>query len=86
MSLLKTAAVAALVSVSALGASLSAANAGGKHHHHLFHNHLFHNHGTGATIVIGGGSGYGCKHWLRKYKKTGKAFFLDRYYSCLYDY
>jgi hypothetical protein len=81
MSYLKTAAVAALVSATALGASLTAANAGGKHHHN---NHLFHNHGLGATIVIGGGSNYGCKHWLRKYKKTGKEFVLDRYYSCLY--
>jgi len=76
MTFLKTAAVATLVAAAALGAG-KAANAGGKHHHHLFHHH---HHG----LIIVGSPDYGCKYWLRKYKRTGNPFFLDRYYACKY--
>lgn len=78
MTFLKTAAVAALVAVAALGAG-TAANAGKKHHHHPM-NHFHHHHG----VIIVGSPDYGCKHWLRKYKRTGNPFFLDRYYACKY--
>lgn len=81
MSYLKTAAVAALVAAGALGVGMTAANAGGKHHNGK-HFHGFHRHGT---IVIGTpGYGYGCNYWLRKYKRTGNPFFLNRYYACVY--
>lgn len=74
MMFLKTAAVASLVAAAALGASMTAANAHGKKHHH------HHNHG----LFIIASPDYGCKHWLRKYKRTGNPFFLDRYYACKY--
>jgi hypothetical protein len=86
MSYLKTAAVAALVAASAIGVSMTSANAGGKHHNgkHFSgkHHHGFHRHGG---FVIGTpGYGYGCNYWLRKYKRTGNPFFLNRYYACVY--
>jgi hypothetical protein len=81
MKFLKTAAVATLVAAAALGAG-SAANAGGKHHNHHHHSmkHFHRHHG----LIIVGSPDYGCKHWLRKYKRTGNPFFLDRYYACKY--
>lgn len=86
MTLIKSAAVAAIVAAAALGSAMGAAEAGKKHHHgfHHHHNHhKFHKRFYGPTIVIGSAD-YGCKHWLRRYKKTGKKDFLNRYYACLY--
>ncbi|WP_295558855.1 hypothetical protein [uncultured Hyphomicrobium sp.] len=78
MTFTKTAALAAAVAVAALGTGMTAANAHGKklNHHHFGHHH----HG----LIVIGSSDYGCKHWLRKYKKTGNEYFLDRYYLCKY--
>lgn len=78
MTFKKTAVLAALVAAAALGTTMTAANAHGKKHH----NHLFHGHSHGLIVI--GSPDYGCKHWLRKYKKTGNPFFLDRYYACKY--
>lgn len=79
MTFLKTAAIATLVAA-ALSAG-TAANAGGKHHHHHHPmKHFHHHHG----VIVVGSPDYGCKHWLRKYKRTGNPFFLDRYYACKY--
>lgn len=79
MTFKKTAAIAACVAAAALGTGMTAANAHGKKHHHLFH-------GQSHGLIVLGSPDYGCKHWLRKYKKTGNPFFLDRYYACKYDY
>lgn len=79
MTFTKTAAVAALVAAAALGSSMTAANAHGKKHNHLFGHH--HHHG----LIVIGQPDY-CKHWLRKYKRTGYDYFLDRYYACKYHY
>ncbi|MGE0022745.1 MAG: hypothetical protein AB7S70_03830 [Hyphomicrobium sp.] len=79
MTFLKSAAVATILVAATLGTGVTAASAHGKKHHHLFHPH--HHHGL---IIIGSSSSYGCKHWLRKYKKTGNEYFLDRYYACKY--
>lgn len=78
MTFMKTAAVAVVLSAAALGANATAASAHGKKHHHP----MFHHHGHGLIVI--GSPGYGCKHWLRKYKKTGNPYFLDRYYACKY--
>jgi hypothetical protein len=78
MTFTKTAAVAALVAAAALGTSMTAANAHGKKHNHLFGHH---HHG----LIVIGQTDY-CKHWLRKFKKTGNDYFLDRYYACKYQY
>jgi hypothetical protein len=87
MSFFKTAAVAALVATAGFGASMSAAEAHGKKHFGVgIGNPYFYNYGYGyggKTIVIGS-PGYGCKHWLKKYKWTGNPYFLNRYYDCLY--
>jgi hypothetical protein len=84
MSFMKTAAVAALVVVAGLGASMTAADAHGKHPGS--HKPHFYNYGYGyrSGAIIIGSPGYGCRHWLRKYKRTGNPFFLDRYYACIY--
>ncbi|WP_072391933.1 hypothetical protein [Hyphomicrobium sp. CS1GBMeth3] len=85
MTFMKSAAVAAIVATAALGTTMSAAEAGKKHLHgvHKHHHHKFHHHFYGPKIVIGS-SDYGCKHWLYRYKKTGKKYFLNRYYACIY--
>lgn len=72
-----TAAIGALAVAASLGITMTAANAHGKKHHH---HHMFHSHG----LIVVGSPHYGCKHWLRKYKRTGNPFFLDRYYACKY--
>lgn len=78
MTFLKTTAIATLVAAAALGTAVTGANAHGKKHHHNNFGH--HHHG----LIVIGPSDYGCKHWLRKYKKTGNPYFLDRYYDCKY--
>jgi hypothetical protein len=90
MSYLKTAAVAAIVAAGVLGAGMTAANAGGKHHNgkHYSGKHYsgkHHHHGLHRRgFVIGTpGYGYSCNYWLRKYKRTGNPFFLNRYYACV---
>ena len=92
MSYLKSAAVAALIAASALGAGMTAANAGGKHHNGKHfngkhfngkHHHGQHRRGFSGFVIGTPGYGYGCNHWLRKYKRTGNPFFLNRYYACI---
>jgi len=80
MTFTKTAAVATLAIAAAIGSTMTTAQAGKKHHHHLFHKKHH-----GPVLIIGShDDDYGCKHWLRLYKKTGKQRFLNRYYACIY--
>lgn len=84
MNLMKTATAAAFVAVATLASGVSTAEAGKKkpwshHHHHHHKSKKFH----GPKIVIAT-PGYGCGHWYRLYKKTGKKKFLGRYYACMY--
>ena len=83
MTFMKTAAIATLAITAAFGSTMTAANAGKKHHHH--HHHKFHKKHHGPVLIIGAPDyNYGCKRWLRLYKKTGKQRFLNRYYACVY--
>lgn len=82
MTFTKTAAVAALALAAAFGTTMTAANAG-KKHNQFHNNHMFHKKHNNAVIVFGSPD-YGCKRWLRLYKKTGNPVFLDRYYVCKY--
>lgn len=85
MTFTKTAAVATLALAAAIGSTMTAAHAGKKHHHHLHHHHLFHKKHHVPLLIIGSHDyEYGCKRWLRLYKKTGKQRFLNRYYDCIY--
>jgi hypothetical protein len=79
MTFQKSAVATAVIAAAALGMGITAANAHAKKHHH---HHLFHGHSHGLIVI--GSPHYGCKHWLRKYKRTGNPFFLDRYYACKY--
>ena len=77
MTFMKTTTIATLAVAAALGTGITAANAGKKHHHHHFGHH---HHG----LIVIGSPDYGCKHWLRKYRRTGNEYFLNRYYACKY--
>lgn len=82
MSFTKTAAVAALVVAAAFSTSMTSASAHGKKHFHLHHFH--HHHQFYSPVIVIGSPHYGCKHWLKHYKATGKKVFLKKYYACKY--
>ena len=77
MSLTKSAAVATLVAVMALGSSFSAANAHIKKRD--ARNLLI---GEAATAVVVSAAKQDCKKWKYRYERTGNPYFLDRYYGC----
>lgn len=85
MRFIKSAAFAAIAATAVFGSAMGTAEAGKKHFHgfHKHHHHKFHRHFYGPTIVIGS-SDYGCRRWLYRYKQTGRKYFLNRYYACMY--
>lgn len=89
MTIMKTAAAAALVAVAALATGGAPAEAHGKKGGWGKHNHI-HHHGFkhrrpyyGPRIVVGS-SYYGCGRWMHRYKATGNKKYLGRYYACIY--
>ncbi|NNF78754.1 MAG: hypothetical protein HKN05_12065 [Rhizobiales bacterium] len=67
-------AVAGLVAASALAATATGAQAGKKFYFSVQPPGLEH-----------GKGGYGghCRHWKRKWRRTGRQYFLQKYRSCL---
>ena len=74
---LAAAATVAIISISAIGATTSSAQAGAKFHLHV------------GTPYWGGGYyepryyGNPCRHWKRKFHRTGRHRFLRKYRRCM---
>ena len=69
---------AAAITVAALSGTTTTAQAGGVYFG-------FGHGGYGATFY-GGGHGYyrnPCRHWKRKWRRTGRYYFLRRYRRCM---
>lgn len=86
MKFMKSAAVAAIVASAALGASMTAANAGKKMHLHGFgpHHHHYkpHFHGGGGLIILST-SVSPCQKWWHRYLRTGNKVYLHTYRACM---
>ena len=67
-------AVAGIVAASALAATATGAHAGEKFY--------FSVQPQGVELGKGGYNRH-CRHWRRKWRRTGRAFFLHKYRSCL---
>jgi len=70
-------AVAGLVAAFALAATTTGAQAGKKFY--------FSVQPPGLELGKGGSTGHAgqCRHWKRKWRRTGRQFFLRKYRSCL---
>ncbi len=83
MTMIKNTMMALGVSAIALTAMQGAAEAGGKKHKRHFNHHWGHHdvyHGNYYKH-----SYRGCWRFKRKYHRTGKKYWLKRYYICRYD-
>ncbi|MCP5084488.1 MAG: hypothetical protein GY948_22590 [Alphaproteobacteria bacterium] len=67
-------AVAGIVAASALAATATGAQAGKKFY--------FSVQPPGLELGKGGGADH-CRHWRRKWRRTGRQYFLLKYRSCL---
>lgn len=79
MTFAKTAIATTLAAALALGASITAANAGPKSRD--VRNFLY---GAAAATVVIAAVNNDCKKWKKRYERTGNPYFLDRYYGCKY--
>ena len=73
---------AAAITVAALSGTTTTAQAGGVYFG-------FGGHGGYGATFYGGGHGYyrnPCRHWKRKWRRTGRYYYLRRYCRCMNHY
>jgi glutamine synthetase len=77
MSFTKSAGVATLVAATALGSSMTAANAGSNKAGYFIGGAI------ATALVLTAVKADECNKWKRLYKRTGNEKYLDRYYACI---